>query len=275
MIYDEGGGKLTRNVPVPPDQRTRFSIDDQDIITLALWACAIEQHYSDKAGVKRPMDIEWAKDGQTGELFIVQARPETVQSQKIENKLETYQLKEKGAVLVSGHAVGSKVGKGKVCRITSAKDLADFREGHVLVTEKTDPDWEPVMKKATAIVTDRGGRTCHAAIVSRELGLPAIVGTSHGMQILQNGQDVTVSCAEGHTGNVYEGLLDFVVETTSLKDLKHPHTQVMMNIGSPENVFALAAIPNDGVGLARVEFIINNSIQIHPMALLFYDEITN
>ena len=275
MVYDTGGGKLTKNVKTWPEEQFRYSIDDDEILTLARWACVIEEHYSERAGTKRPMDIEWAKDGRTGELFVVQARPETVQSKKAVNTLETYHLKSKGDVLVSGHAVGSKISSGRVCRITSAGDLGDFREGHVLVTEKTDPDWEPVMKKAAAIVTDRGGRTCHAAIVSRELGLPALVGTGDGMQVLQDGQEVTVSCAEGDTGHVYRGCLDFEVESTSLTDFRRPRTQVMMNVGSPDDVFSLAAVPNDGVGLARIEFIINHSVLIHPMALLCFDEITD
>lgn len=275
MVYDTGGGKQTKNIPTTPDEQMRFSIEDEDILTLARWGYTIEDHYSEKAGSKRPMDIEWAKDGRTGQLFIVQARPETVQSRKSIQTLESYRLKEKGDVLVTGHAVGAKIASGRICRISNAADLAQFRDGHVLVTEKTDPDWEPVMKKAAAIVTDRGGRTCHAAIVSRELGLPAIVGTGNGMQLLKDGQEVTVSCAEGDTGNVYEGLLEFDVDTASLTDFKRPNTQVMMNVGSPENVFSLAAIPNDGVGLARIEFIINHSVQIHPMALLGYEEITD
>ena len=275
LVYDEDGGRMTKNVQVPPDARSRFAISDDEVLQLARWAMAIEIHYSAKAGVRRAMDIEWAKDGRTGDLFILQARPETVQSQKVVDRLETYRLGRPGNVLVTGRAVGERIGAGPVCLIESAKDLAAFRDGHVLVTAKTDPDWEPVMKRAAAIVTDRGGRTCHAAIVSRELGLPAIVGAIHGTNVLCDGQDVTVSCAEGDQGRVYEGIVDYSVETTSLAELPRPRTKVMMNIGNPDKAFSLAAIPNDGVGLARVEFIINDSIKIHPMALLEFDEVAN
>jgi pyruvate,water dikinase len=216
------------------------------------------------------MDVEWAKDGRTGELFIVQARPETVESRKARDTIERYRLAAKGPVLLEGRSVGEKIAHGPVRVIKSAQYLPDFHDGEVLVTDKTDPDWEPIMKKAAAIVTNRGGRTCHAAIVSRELGLPAIVGTERGTEALTDGQVVTVSCAEGDIGFVYDGRLPFEVERVSVTDLTRPRTKVMMNVGNPDEAFALSFIPNDGVGLARVEFIINTSIAVHPLALVEY-----
>jgi pyruvate,water dikinase len=273
LVYDVGGSKMTKNVPVPPDDRRRFAISDDDILKLAEWACIIEDHYSQKRGQPTPMDMEWAKDGHTGELFIVQARPETVQSQKSRDTLETYHLKERGRVLVRGGAVGELISQGTVRVIRDASRLAEFKAGEVLVTDKTDPDWEPIMKKAAAIVTNRGGRTCHAAIVSRELGLPAIVGASNATEVLRDGQTVTVSCAEGDVGNVYEGLLPFEVQRTSLQNLQRPKTKVMMNVANPEQAFSESFIPNDGVGLARMEFIINSYIKVHPLALLRFDQL--
>lgn len=205
LIYDAGGGRMTRNVPVTPMERARFALSDDETLQLARWACVIEEHYSRKRGQFTPMDIEWAKDGLTGELWIVQARPETVQSQKSIQVQESYRLLEKGDLLVSGRSVGEKIGRGTVHVIADARQLDLFKAGEVLVTDKTDPDWEPTMKKASAIVTNRGGRTCHAAIVSRELGLPAVVGTENATAILKDGQTVTVSCAEGDVGHVYAG----------------------------------------------------------------------
>ena len=275
MVYDVGGGKMTRNVPVPPEERRRFALGDDDILTLARWACLIEEHYSHKHGRPTPMDMEWAKDGRTGELFIVQARPETVQSQRMVDVLEHYELKRRGAVLVTGRAVGEKIGQGTVRVIRDVHRLGDLQAGEILVTDKTDPDWEPVMKRAAAIVTNRGGRTCHAAIVSRELGLPAIVGTLRGTEVLRDGQEVTVSCGEGDTGVVYAGKLPFEVARIKLADLTRPSTKVMMNVGNPDEVFSLCQMPNDGVGLARMEFIISNHIRVHPLALLRYDELTD
>lgn len=275
LIYDIGGGRMTRNVPVPLEDRSRFAITDDEILTLSRWACIIEQHYSKKRGVPTPMDMEWAKDGLTGELWIVQARPETVQSQKAVQFQENYSLKETGRLLVQGRSVGEKIGQGRVHVISHARHLDEFREGEVLVTDKTDPDWEPTMKKAAAIVTNRGGRTCHAAIVSRELGLPAVVGTENGMEILKDGQMVTVSCAEGDEGHVYDGALKFDVKRLDLRDLRHPTTKVMMNVGNPEEAFRLSFLPNDGVGLAREEFIISTYIKIHPQALLDYDRLAD
>jgi pyruvate, water dikinase len=273
LIYDEGGGRMTRNVPVPPEDRSRFAINDEEILALARCACLIEEHYSKKRGRSTPMDIEWAKDGLTGELFIVQARPETVQSQCSPQKLEIYELKGRGDVLVRGRSVGERVGQGIVRVIPSAAHLERFHAGEVLVTDKTDPDWEPTMKKAAAIVTNRGGRTCHAAIVSRELGIPAIVGTEQATQVLCDGQPVTVACCEGETGSVYAGLIPFDVRKVALETLPRPRTKIMLNVGNPEEAFRLSMIPNDGVGLAREEFIISTYIKIHPLALLHYERI--
>ncbi|MGB6042377.1 MAG: phosphoenolpyruvate synthase [Pirellulales bacterium] len=271
LVYDSGGNKLVKNVPVPPDDRVRFAISDDEILTLARWACQIEEHYSAKRGKFTPMDMEWAKDGLTGELFILQARPETVQSQKATDTLEVYHLTEKSDVLCEGSAVGEKISTGAVRIIKNVEHLHQVQPHEVLVTDKTDPDWEPTMKKAAAIVTNRGGRTCHAAIVSRELGLPAIVGTCQATEVLHDGQVVTVSCAEGETGFAYSGALPFTVETIALENVERPRTKIMMNIANPAEALRLSFLPNDGVGLARLEFIINNTIGIHPLALLDFD----
>jgi pyruvate,water dikinase len=273
LVYDVGGGKMVKNIPVPPGDRARFAISDEEILQLARWACLVEDHYSAKRGQPTPMDLEWAKDGHTGEMFIVQARPETVQSRKAVAMVETYRLKQRGPVLITGRSVGEKIATGPVRVIPSAQFIGQFKEGEVLVTDKTDPDWEPIMKKAAAIITNRGGRTCHAAIVSRELGVPAIVGTEHGTELLKDGQTVTVSCAEGDTGFVYDGRLEYEVERTNLKSLGRPRTKVMMNVGNPEEAFSLSFIPNDGVGLAREEFIISNYIKVHPLALVNYESL--
>jgi pyruvate,water dikinase len=256
LIYDIGGSKMVKNVPVSLEDRRHFAITDEEILALARWGCLIEDHYTAKKGRPCPMDIEWAKDGQTGNLFIVQARPETVQSGKNPDVLETYHLKQRGPVLIQGRSVGEKIGQGPVRVIKHVEHLQSFREGDVLVTDKTDPDWEPIMKRASAIVTNRGGRTCHAAIVSRELGLPAIVGTEGATEVLKDEQMVTISCAEGDAGFIYEGKLPFEVERVPLKNLGRPKTKVMMNVANPEEAFSLSFIPNDGVGLAREEFII-------------------
>jgi pyruvate,water dikinase len=275
LVYDIGGGKMVKNVPVSSGDRVKFAISDDEILQLARWACLIEEHYSTKRGRPVPMDIEWAKDGHTGELFIVQARPETVQSRKAVEVVETYKLKQHGPVLVTGRSVGEKIATGPVRVIKSAQFIGQFQDGEILVTDKTDPDWEPIMKKAAAIVTNRGGRTCHAAIVSRELGVPAIVGTGQGTELLKDGQVVTVSCAEGDTGFVYDGRLPFDVQRTNLQSLPRPRTKVMMNVGNPEEAFSLSFIPNDGVGLAREEFIITTYIKVHPLALLNYERLTD
>ena len=276
MIYSEHGTKhTTENVDVPYKERFKFVLSDDEVLKLAKWACIIEDHYSKKAKKFKPMDMEWAKDGITNELFIVQARPETVQSQKNVNVLEEYVLKEKGQILVTGLSVGTKIGAGKAHVIKNVNDIGNFKHGEVLITEKTDPDWEPIMKIASAIVTNRGGRTAHAAIVARELGIPAIVGTEHGTENVKTGIDVTVSCSEGEVGNVYKGKLKYEVHKLNLKTLKRPKTKIMMNVGNPDQAFEFSFIPNDGVGLAREEFIISSYIKVHPLALLHYDRITD
>ncbi|MEM4755733.1 MAG: phosphoenolpyruvate synthase [Candidatus Woesearchaeota archaeon] len=270
MIYDTHGNKHTKNVPVPPEQQKVFSITDDEILTLARWAVIIEDHYSQKRGKYTPMDMEWAKDGVSGELFIVQARPETVQSRKNRNIIEKYVLKEKSKVLLTGKSVGERIGNGTVNVIKDVHDIDKFRQGQILVTEMTDPDWEPIMKIASAIVTNRGGRTCHAAIISRELGIPCIVGTERGTEVLKSGQQVTVDCSQGDIGYVYEGALHFEVEKQDISNMPQTKTKIMMNVGNPDEVFDLSFIPNQGVGLAREEFIINSTIKIHPLALLNY-----
>ena len=275
LIYDSGTAGGTHNVPVPPQDRRRFSLSDDEILQLARWACIVEDHYTAKKNRPMPMDLEFAKDGRTGELFILQARPETVESRKDATIVEHYRLKSRGPVLIKGRSVGTKIAVGAARVIADPTHLDDFQPGEILVVEKTDPDWEPIMKKAAAIVTNRGGRTCHAAIVSRELGVPAIVGTEHATDILSTGQLVTVSCAEGDVGFVYEGKLPFEVERTNLKELPRPRTKVMMNVANPEEAFRLSFIPNDGVGLAREEFIISDYIKVHPMALIDYPKLTN
>jgi pyruvate,water dikinase len=272
MIYTEDPQNPTRNIPTTPEEQTHFVVTDDEILQLARWAVAIEDHY------KKPMDIEWAKDGDgkevgTGELFIVQARPETVHSLQDVNVIDTYVLEKRGKVLATGQAVGTKVGKGRAHIIKSSKEIMEFRPGEALITDMTDPDWEPIMKVAGAIVTNRGGRTCHAAIVSRELGIPCVIGTDNADQIIPNGTEVTVSCAEGERGYVYEGILPFRVDRMDLKSLPRPKTKIMMNVGIPEKAFVQGQIPSDGVGLAREEFIISSHIGIHPLALIHYDEL--
>ncbi len=275
MIYDVGGSKLTKNVPVSELERLKYALTDEEILKLAQWACIIEEHYSTVRGTYTPMDIEWAKDGITGELFIVQARPETVQSQKSASVMRSYHLQGSSEVLVSGRAVGEMIGTGKVRVILDVHKLDSFQPGEVLVTYKTDPDWEPIMKKASAIVTNQGGRTCHAAIIAREMGIPAVVGTHNATSVLKTGQEVTVSCAQGEEGRVYSGILPFEVREVALLNLPRTRTQIMLNVGNPSEAFSLAAIPNDGVGLARLEFIIANCIKVHPLALVHYDQLEN
>jgi pyruvate, water dikinase len=274
MIYGRGDSKvLTRNVEVPEADRIRFCINDEEVLKLARYAITIEDHYSAKYKEPRPMDIEWAKDGITEELFIVQARPETVQSQKSKDILETYILEKKSNVLARGRSVGGKIASGKAHVILDVSDLPSFKPGEILIADTTTPDWEPVMKTATAIVTNKGGRTCHAAIVSRELGIPAIVGAGNATEVLETGREITVSCAEGEDGLVYNGILPFHKDTLSLKDLKRPKTEIMMNLGNPEEAFAFSMIPNDGIGLARLEFIVTSYIKIHPMALVHPEKV--
>ena len=264
MIYTKTG---TKNILATEKERRSFVLKDEEILKLAKWACIIEEHY------KKPMDIEWAKDGKSNELFIVQARPETVQSQKNVNFVEDYEMVRKGEVLCIGKSVGAKVGQGKANVIKSVHNIKDFKKGQVLVTEMTDPDWEPIMKIASAIVTEKGGRTCHAAIISRELGIPCVVGTNNGTTKIKSGIDITVSCAEGEEGFVYKGIVPFKINKINIKKFKKPRTKIMMNVGDPDRAFEFSFIPNDGVGLAREEFIINEFIKIHPKALLNFDKL--
>ncbi len=259
--------EYTENIDTPNEKRNRFCISDADVMVLTDYAIKVENHYSRQAGFYKPMDMEWAKDGIDGQLYMVQARPETVASQKKGTVLEIYHLKERSAVLVQGRAVGTKIGAGKARVINDVKHLGDFQPGEVLVADTTTPDWEPVMKTAAAIVTNRGGRTCHAAIISRELGIPAIVGSETATEVIKDGQAITISCAEGETGNVYDGILGFDIQQTDLSQLGHPKTKIMMNLGNPDQAFSLASLPSDGIGLARMEFIISEYIKVHPMAL--------
>jgi pyruvate, water dikinase len=265
MIYAQGADRPTRNVPTSKAERAAFVLNDQEILTLARWACVIEGHYG------RPMDMEWAKDGETGELFIVQARPETVQSRKEASAFKSYRIKSKGRKLVTGLSIGDAVVAGRVCLIDSPRDIDRFVDGAILVTQTTDPDWVPIMKRAAAIITDHGGRTSHAAIVSRELGLPAIVGTGDATHVLHDEQEVTVSCAEGDEGFVYEGHADYEAEDVNLQNVPATRTQVMLNLANPAAAFRWWRIPADGVGLARMEFVVSNHIKVHPMALVHYD----
>jgi pyruvate,water dikinase len=275
MVYDTGGGKMVKNLPVSPEDRGKFCLTDEEVLQLARWACIVEDHYSAKRGMAVPMDLEWAKDGHTGELFIVQARPETVQSRKNLDVIEIYHLTKRSQVFASGQSVGAKIATGRVRVIKSPEFIGQFQQGEILVTDKTDPDWQPIMKKAAAIITQRGGRTCHAAIVSRELGVPAIVGVERAMEVFKDGQMVTVSCAEGDSGYIYDGELPFEIERTDLKDLTRPETKVMLNLANPEEAFSLSFLPNDGVGLARMEFIVSNHIKIHPLALLDFEKLAD
>lgn len=266
LVYGRGAEE-TKEVKVTPAGKVKYSISDSEVLKLARWAMIVEKHY------KKPMDMEWAKDGRDNKLYMVQARPETVESLKDRNVIEDYIISKKGKVLVQGAAVGKKVGQGKVNVIKNVSEIGRFKRGQVLVTEMTDPDWEPIMKIAAAIVTDAGGRTCHAAIVSRELGIPCIVGTEDATKELKSGQSVTIDNTKGEVGYVYQGLLPFKIKKTSIKNFKKPKTKVMMNVGNPETAFSDSFIPNEGVGLAREEFIIATYIKIHPLALLNYSRL--
>ena len=267
MIYASEGSESTATVSTSRKERGSFVLNDDEILQLGRWAVIIEAHYGN------PMDMEWAKDGDTGELFIVQARPETVQSQKAGGILQTYKLKQKGELILEGLSIGDAIATGKVSRILSAEDIDQVKDDTILVTEMTDPDWVPIMKRVAGIVTDQGGRTCHAAIVSRELGIPAVVGTGDATHILKDDQDVTLSCAEGDQGKIYEGILDYESTEVDLSDVPETKTQIMMNIASPAAAFRWWQLPAQGIGLARMEFIINNIIKIHPMALIHYDDL--
>ena len=265
MIYTADAAHPTKNVPTSKAERAGFVLADGDILQLARWAVVIEQHYG------RPMDMEWAKDGESGELFIVQARPETVQSQHTASAFRTYRIKSKGKKLVTGLSIGDAVVAGRVCIIDSPKEIDRFVDGAVLVTQTTDPDWVPIMKRAAAIVTDHGGRTSHAAIVSRELGLPAVVGTENATHVLHDEQQVTVSCAEGDQGFIYEGKADFESSEIDFSKAPATRTQVMLNLANPAAAFRWWRVPADGVGLARMEFVVSNYIKVHPMALVHFD----
>ncbi len=267
MIYATSGAAPTVNVPTSKVERASFVLSDDEILTLARWAAAIEKHYG------QPMDMEWAKDGESGKMFIVQARPETVQSRRAAAAFKRYVVSEKGKTLVTGLAIGEAVVTGKACIIDNPKDIDRFVDGAILVAETTDPDWVPIMRRAAAIVTDHGGRTSHAAIVSRELGVPAIVGTGNATQLLHSEQEITVSCAEGDQGFVYEGHAKFAVQEVDLKGVPATKTKVMLNLGNPAASFRWWRIPADGVGLARMEFVVSNHIRIHPMALVHFDDL--
>lgn len=267
MIYNPGGKNPVKDVKVAADLQKKASLNDKQVIELAKWGMMIEKHYG------KPMDIEFAFDGKEKKMYITQARPETVQSRKDEQVVEIYKLQKKGKTIVSGQSVGSRIGAGVANKIMSVKDINKFKPGQVLVTDMTDPDWEPIMKIASAIVTDKGGRTCHAAIVSRELGIPCVVGTAEASKKINSGKSVTVNCAQGEEGFVYEGKLPFEIEKTSIKNFKKPKTKIMMNIGEPDLAFANSFLPNDGVGLARLEFLINNYIKVHPLALINFNKL--
>ncbi|HEY9724350.1 MAG TPA: phosphoenolpyruvate synthase, partial [Oscillatoriaceae cyanobacterium] len=261
MVYAEGE-KPTRNVPTPPEERERFCLEDAEVLTLAEYAIKVERHYG------RPMDMEWAKDGLDGQLYMIQARPETVVSRRRANVVDSYALKGQGELLTRGNAVGERIASGKARVISDSKQLEAFKPGEVLVADTTTPDWEPVMKIAAAIVTNRGGRTCHAAIVARELGIPAVVGADDATRKIPDGEPITVDCAEGDVGRVYRGALPFEVTHLDVADLPRPRTAIQLNIGNPDLAFKYSFLPNDGVGLARMEFVIAESIKIHPMALV-------
>lgn len=269
MVYDHSGSKPVKDVPVAAKDQLEYSITDAQVKELARAAMIIEDHYD------RPMDMEWAVDGVENKVYIVQARPETIHSVRDYSIVEEYKIASHPSPIVKGKSVGNKIGAGQANRIMDIKDISKFKKGQVLVTDMTDPDWEPIMKIASAIVTDKGGRTCHAAIVSRELGIPCVVGTENGSHLIKAGENITISCAEGDDGYVYPGIVKYTVKKTNVKSLPRPKTQIMMNIGSPELAFTSSFIPNDGVGLAREEFIINTYIKIHPLALINYEKITD
>jgi pyruvate,water dikinase len=276
LIYESNGTKATKNIPVPIQDQNHFVLSRNEILTLSRWACKIEKHFSDKYGKMTPMDIEWAKDGITGELFLLQARPETIFRDSKESErlfIDEYILEDQSAVLLTGRSVGKKISNGTVRVIESASDLVQLKSGEVLVTDKTDPDWEPAMKRAAAIVTNRGGRTCHAAIVARELGIPAIVGTENGTKILKNNQLVTVSAASGSEGKVYSGILKFSVRHSPVNLDQKLKTKLMVILGNPEEAFRISQLPNDGVGLVRLEFMISSLVQVHPMAIARYPKL--
>jgi len=266
LVYATKSGG-TKQLKVDSTDRNRFALTDKEIIQLARWGVEIEKYY------QRPQDIEWAKDARTGELYIVQARPETVKSHADHTVVETHVLNKKGKVLFTGIAVGQKIGAGKARVINNPAEMKQFKKGEVLITRITDPDWEPIMRIASAIVTEQGGKTSHAAIVSRELGVPCVVGAREARKLVKTGESITISCAEGDEGRVYAGILPFEVKKTEIKNIKNTRTKIMMNVGDPDNAFPLSFVPNDGVGLAREEFIFSNFIRIHPLALVHFDKL--
>lgn len=273
MIYAESGQSTTTTIRASYAERSRLVLNDDEILTLARWGCKIEEHFSERLGRSVPMDIEWAKDGRDGKLYIVQARPETVVSQREQHLLRTYHLKQRGEVLLQGQAIGQRIGQGVVRICSDISHMCEFQVGEVLVADTTDPDWEPVMEKASAIITNRGGRTSHAAIVSRELGVPCVVGTEIATDSLRDGQEVTVSCAEGEIGEVHKGLIEFEVKEVELSELPATGTKICMNVSEPRKAFTHAALPHDGVGLARIEFILSSYIGIHPRALIDFEQV--
>lgn len=267
LVYETGGGSGTRNIDTSAAERDAMVLSDDEILKLGRWAVAVEKHYG------RPMDIEWAKDGDSGEIYLVQARPETVQSAKSSTLMRSYSLVDRGKRIITGAAIGEAIAAGQACVLHSAKDIAQFREGCILVTESTDPDWVPIMKKAAGLITNYGGTTSHAAIVSRELGVPAIVGTLRGTELIRDSQPITLCCAEGELGAVYDGILNFRSTDIDFADVPETRTAMLVNIASPSAAFRWWRLPAKGIGLARMEFIINNIIRIHPMALVHFDEV--
>ncbi len=273
LIYSGHGTRTTSNLETRPEERSRLCLSDDDAITLAAWAMKIEEHYSRQYGRPTAMDIEWAKDGLDGKLYIVQARPETIHHAEHATVLNSYRLISGGKVLTQGKAIGEKIGAGKARQINNVKELSRFKDGEVLIADMTDPDWEPLMKRASAIVTNRGGRTCHAAIVSREMGVPCIVGTGNATAVIKDGQPVTVSCAPCASGTVFDGILQFSHEQIKVEQLPQTRTKIMLNLADPDQAFSLSFLPVDGVGLVREEFVIANEIKVHPLALIHFDQL--
>jgi len=271
FVYNKNGG--IKKVKVPKEKQNKFCLNDEEILTLAGWACVIEDHYSKKSGKWTPMDMEWAKDGKSGQLFIVQARPETVHAKDSGKYYQEYKLKSKGNPILTGIAIGSKIAQGRVHKILSVSKLKEFKKGEILVTKMTDPDWVPIMKVASAIITDEGSKTCHAAIISRELGIPCIVGTGKATQILKSGQEVTVDCSQGMEGKIFKGRIPFEVKRYNLDEIPKLKTKIMVNLGAPEIAFKTSFLPVEGVGLAREEFIIAEKIKIHPLALYYFNRL--
>lgn len=275
MVYSAHGSQTTKNTHVAPSDRERFCLSDEEVLFLSRWANLIERHYSNRYGALTAMDIEWAKDGRDGHLYIVQARPETIHSQRNKNVIESYELEQTSNVLLTGRAIGQKIGSGRAKVIASPSELDRFQDGEILVADMTDPDWEPIMKRASGIVTNRGGRTCHAAIISRELGVPCIVGTENATAALHDGQPVTLYCAEGSAGYVYDSILKYRQVQIELDRVPETKTKVMVNVANPEHAFNVSMLPVDGVGLAREEFIITNEVKVHPLAITRFNKLSD